>query len=75
MAGERLTFPPPDELPGAGAAGFEQGLPAYMQLAERCWAQDPAERPSFQQIIVVLRWAPMCPCVWCAYLYVLWCKC
>lgn len=50
--GERLEVPLAVALPGGG---FE-GLPDYVQLMQRCWAQDPVERPSSNEIITALRW-------------------
>lgn len=40
-------------LPGP-ATSFE-GLETYVDLMRRCWAQSPADRPSFTEVIVVLR--------------------
>lgn len=51
--GERLEIPPPEQLPGGGFAG----LPAYLDLLGRCWAQDPNDRPTFETVIKELRWA------------------
>ena len=47
--GGRLAIPQPEELPGPGSGSFE-GMPAYVALMQRCWAQDPAGRPSFEDI-------------------------
>lgn len=51
--GERLPIPPPEQAPGPP---LEPGLhTAYVDLMRRCWAQDPAERPGFGDVIVALR--------------------
>lgn len=52
--GGRLEFPEPSKLPGPGSGEFE-GLQDYIALVNRCWAQDPKDRPSFQQIVDDLR--------------------
>ncbi len=54
--GGRLEIPPQDQLPGRDTATF-QGLDAYVALIQHCWAQQPEERPTFQEIIEQLRWA------------------
>ncbi len=53
MEGRRLAMPAPGQLPG----GSKQtpGLEEYMQLVQRCWAQDPEDRPSFRDIVAELR--------------------
>lgn len=48
--GERLSIPAASELPGSGSAEWPQ-LPQYTSLMQRCWAQDPAERPTFEEIM------------------------
>jgi hypothetical protein len=53
-AGERLEIPPHAALPGPDTHLFA-GLDAYIGLLQRCWAQDPAERPRFQEVIQELR--------------------
>ena len=40
-------------LPGPGAAAFA-GLDAYVAFMRRCWAQAPANRPTFADAVVVL---------------------
>ena len=52
MAGQRLAVPPEADLPGAGQL---PSLERYMALMERCWAQEPALRPSFSVILRELR--------------------
>jgi serine/threonine protein kinase len=52
-AGERLVVPPPADLPGPDRE--LAGLPRYLALMEACWAQDPAARPTFNQILLKLR--------------------
>jgi serine/threonine protein kinase len=47
--GERPTVP--DDL---SEQGFE-GIEAYTRLMRRCWAQDPAERPSMMQAVEEVR--------------------
>ncbi len=51
--GRRPALPPPGSLPGLGAAP-PPGFPAYHALMERCWAQAPAARPSFAEIVAAL---------------------
>ena len=51
IEGQRLPFPPPEQLPG----GTFEGLEGYCALIERCWAQDPAQRPTFAAIVNDLR--------------------
>ena len=59
-AGERPRIPPRGELPGPDTAAFG-GLDAYVALLQKCWAQDPQERPAFAAIAEELRWG--CPCM------------
>jgi hypothetical protein len=54
ISGGRLPIPPVEDLPGPGAAEFA-GLEEYMALMNRCWAQDPRNRPGFKEIINDLR--------------------
>lgn len=54
MCGERLPIPPVESLPGPDAPRFA-GLPAYLALMQRCWAQEPERRPGFQQVVAELR--------------------
>lgn len=64
----RPEVPPLEELPGPGAAAFS-GLDAYIRLMEDCWAQEPQDRPSFEDVVPRLRWdgLPCCstryPCI------------
>lgn len=46
--------PLPLPAPGAGGAGFPD-LGAYVDLIQRCWAQDPTVRPDFEEITNLLR--------------------
>ncbi len=55
LAGGRLEVPDREALPGPDNAAFG-GLDAYVALMKECWAQVPAARPSFQQIVIRLRW-------------------
>lgn len=52
-SGERLPVPALQELPGAPPPA--QLYDAYVALMRRCWAQQPADRPTFSQVIVELR--------------------
>lgn len=52
--GNRLVIPPPGELPGPESGSWPQ-LGRYIELMNRCWAQEPSERPSFQEVMVALR--------------------
>lgn len=49
-AGKRPAIPPRGELPGPDTASW-QGLAAYCRLMSDCWSQDPAARPSFDDIL------------------------
>ena len=63
--GERLDVPPPAALPGGPASTTFRGLGDYVGLMGRCWDQDPALRPTFNEIIACLRWAAEhAVCVW-----------
>ena len=52
--GERPPVPPLERLPGppGDVAAFQAsgGLDRYLALMARCWAQDPAARPSFAEV-------------------------
>lgn len=58
-SGERLQVPPRESAPGPDRLS-ESEYAAYVALMQRCWAQEPAERPGFDQIISQLRSAPSC---------------
>ncbi|KAI7844166.1 hypothetical protein COHA_002301 [Chlorella ohadii] len=48
--GGRPEVPPREQLPGPDTAGWA-GLDAYVQLMRDCWAQQPQERPSFDEVV------------------------
>ncbi|KAI7844168.1 hypothetical protein COHA_002303 [Chlorella ohadii] len=48
--GGRPEVPPRDQLPGVDTAGWT-GLDAYVQLMRDCWAQQPQDRPSFDEVV------------------------
>ena len=50
-----MAVPDPSRLPGGHDNEVFQGLPAYVALIYKCWAQEPATRPSFADIIPELR--------------------
>jgi hypothetical protein len=54
--GKRLDIPPLKDLPGFdGNGGMDSSqVEQYIKLMERCWANDPGERPLFDEIAVVL---------------------
>lgn len=56
--GGRLELPAVEDLPGHDTAAFAAsgGLRAYCELMAACWAQDPAQRPSFAELVPRLRW-------------------
>ncbi|PRW33836.1 Serine threonine- kinase CTR1 [Chlorella sorokiniana] len=54
LSGGRLEVPSREALPGPDTAAFG-GLEAYISLMQRCWAQEPGQRPAFQQIVLELR--------------------
>ena len=47
----RPAIPPESELPG----GSFPGLPAYLDLMQACWDEEPELRPSFESCIITLR--------------------
>ena len=51
--GERLVVPPREELPGVPMDAELYAL--YTALLRRCWAQEPADRPTFADVIADLR--------------------
>lgn len=53
-SGQRLAIPTVGELPGPDSGSWPQ-LGKYIELMNRCWAQEPGERPSFQGIMEALR--------------------
>ena len=55
MAGGRLEIPPREALPGPDTEAFG-GLDGYIALMRRCWAQEPGERPGFEDIVPQIRW-------------------
>lgn len=52
IEGRRPPIPEPAQLPGGGE--FE-GLARYISLVQRCWEADPADRPTFAQVIPELK--------------------
>lgn len=54
MNGGRLEIPPRERLPGEDTPSFA-GLDDYISLLQRCWVQEPADRPTFHQIVPELR--------------------
>lgn len=51
MNGERLAVPPVASLPGGGFSGLDD----WLALMHACWAHDPPERPSFEEVTSALR--------------------
>ena len=49
LAGQRPPLPPPE-----ACAGFSS-YAAYVELLQRCWAQEPTSRPSFEEVCARLR--------------------
>ena len=43
------------DIPAQPQGGTFEGWAAYVDLIERCWAADPAQRPSFEGAITDLR--------------------
>ncbi len=56
VCGGRPLLPDRHALPGHDTPSFAN-LDSYISLMEKCWAQDPKERPSFQEISNMLRCA------------------
>ncbi|KAI3427342.1 hypothetical protein D9Q98_010259 [Chlorella vulgaris] len=54
LGGARLPVPPPDLLPGPDVLP-EGPLQCYVELMQRCWEANPAERPTFAAIAAQLR--------------------
>lgn len=54
-SGGRPPIPEPTKLPGSEAGGQFDGLDDYIALMQRCWAQTPEERPSFQEMVQLVR--------------------
>ena len=54
-SGGRPPIPEPGSIPGGGFPG----LPAYLALMQRCWAEQPAERPAFAEVVAELRQVPL----------------
>ena len=52
--GERLPIPDRAALPGHDTLRFA-GLAGYIVLMQCCWAQEPAQRPGFEDIVQCLR--------------------
>jgi hypothetical protein len=52
--GNRLTIPDANTLPGPESGSWPK-LGQYVALMERCWAQEPADRPNFEQVMAELR--------------------
>jgi hypothetical protein len=53
-SGRRLPMPSRDAMPGPESGAFE-GLDGYIALMNRCWAQNPEDRPTFHEISDCLR--------------------
>lgn len=52
--GQRPAVPDAAALPGPDSTSFK-GLSDYCGLMQRCWAQEPAQRPDFEEIVQCLR--------------------
>ncbi|KFM26814.1 Serine/threonine-protein kinase CTR1 [Auxenochlorella protothecoides] len=52
--GGRLAVPDRAALPGPDTQDWD-GLDAYVDLIRACWAQNPNDRPTFSEVIPVLR--------------------
>ncbi|KAL4436932.1 hypothetical protein ABPG75_004071 [Micractinium tetrahymenae] len=52
--GGRLDIPSRDQLPGPDSQEWV-ALDAYVALLQRCWAQEPRDRPLFKEVISELR--------------------
>ncbi|KAG7668202.1 putative Serine/threonine-protein kinase CTR1 [Nannochloris sp. 'desiccata'] len=52
--GGRLEVPDRSALPGPDTMQFEE-LDQYVALMRKCWAHNPEDRPTFQEIIAELR--------------------
>jgi hypothetical protein len=54
LRGDRLALPARDALPGEPAAACP-GFDRYAVLMQRCWAQQPGERPTFAAVASELK--------------------
>ncbi|KAI7840638.1 hypothetical protein COHA_005659 [Chlorella ohadii] len=54
LGGGRPEVPPVQQIPGEDTPQFE-GLAAYIELMQRCWAQDPSARPDFSAVVAELK--------------------
>lgn len=50
-SGARPPVPDADSVPGGGFNGFDD----YVALMRRCYAQNPGERPGFEEVVHELR--------------------
>ena len=52
LQGERPPIPPLEELPGMGlgVARLQPHVEQYIELMKRCWAQEPGDRPTFDEV-------------------------
>lgn len=55
LSGGRLDLPTVEALPGGSSPALQAGLPGYVALMKRCWAQAPEQRPTFDDIVQELR--------------------
>ncbi|KAL4420131.1 hypothetical protein ABPG77_000304 [Micractinium sp. CCAP 211/92] len=55
MQGERPDIPPLAQLPGPDPHLLALSYEPYCQLIRDCWAQEPRDRPSFDQVVPRLR--------------------
>lgn len=51
---QRLPVPQKSEIPGP-EGGSWRNLNRYVALMERCWAQNPGDRPDFEEIMSELK--------------------
>ena len=54
VRGQRLPIPDRAALPGPDTLRFA-GLSGFIVLMQRCWAQEPAARPDFGEVVACLR--------------------
>ena len=54
LHGGRLELPVREELPGPDTPAFT-ALDEYARIMERCWAQAPQDRPTFEDVVPQLR--------------------
>jgi hypothetical protein len=56
--GGRLEIPAQEDVPGGADTANYKGYDDYVVLMNKCWAQEPANRPDFAAVIAALKKLP-----------------